>query len=471
MGNENKYIFDLDSFEKKEIPAEKIEERRKAHKKGRSQALAVLLIFVLFVCVGMFFGIKALVKNVFLKDSPTQPSITKQEPLEEPSDSLLDDLLGGEDEVVVSTPSPEDLAPSEEELFEEAVRAYVQSIPLEDQVAGLFIVTPEQLTGVSKATKAGDGTKTALEQYAVGGILYTSSNMTDPKQFKELTEGTKNLSRYPIFLTVDEELGNSCFPKAMKAAETMTPQAIGENGDISIAKTEEEKIAANLEQYGIDLNLGVTADVYTGGDESVKAKCYSTDANVVGDMASMSIEALTNYGIKAGVKFFPGQGSASADPANAIAGSERTKEQLCECEFAAFKKAIDSGASMVVVSHMAANNVTGEPIPCSQSKVIMTDILRMEMEYDDLVIITDAFTKAAISSYYDSASASITSIKAGADMILSPENFKEAYTAVLEAVGNGVIARERVEDSLVRIYKVKFKGMTSEQVNSLIPSY
>ena len=38
----------------------------------------------------------------------------------------------------------------------------------------------------------------------------------------------------------------------------------------------------------------------------------------------------------------------------------------------------------------------------------------------------------------------------------------------IEAVNGGVIAKERIDDSLVRIYKVKFKGMTPEEINAMV---
>ena len=85
-----------------------------------------------------------------------------------------------------------------------------------------------------------------------------------------------------------------------------------------------------------------------------------------------------------------------------------------------------------------------------------------------MVIITDSLSKAAVSSYLDSKEASIHAIKAGADMVMSPEDFKEAYAGVIEAVNNGVIAKERIDDSLLRIYKVKFKGKSVEEINALV---
>ena len=47
-------------------------------------------------------------------------------------------------------------------------------------------------------------------------------------------------------------------------------------------------------------------------------------------------------------------------------------------------------------------------------------------------------------------------LKAGCDMILMPENFEEAYNGVLQAVLDGVISEERIDDALRRIYRIKY---------------
>ena len=42
-------------------------------------------------------------------------------------------------------------------------------------------------------------------------------------------------------------------------------------------------------------------------------------------------------------------------------------------------------------------------------------------------------------------------------MLLMPENFEEAYQGVLDAVQNGTISEDRINESLKRIYRVKYR--------------
>ena len=116
---------------------------------------------------------------------------------------------------------------------------------------------------------------------------------------------------------------------------------------------------------------------------------------------------------------------------------------------------------MVMVGHISAPSLTdGEKIPASLSEEIITGILREELGYDGIVI-TDAMNMAAVTDYYEADVAAIMALKAGADMILMPEDFQQAYEGVLQAVQDGTISQERVDDSLKRIYRVKLRDKIS----------
>ena len=69
---------------------------------------------------------------------------------------------------------------------------------------------------------------------------------------------------------------------------------------------------------------------------------------------------------------------------------------------------------------------------------------------------------AAITDYYTADEAAVKAILAGADMIMMPEDFELAYNGVLEAVNNGTISEERINESLRRIYRVKCQDKVAE---------
>jgi beta-N-acetylhexosaminidase len=70
--------------------------------------------------------------------------------------------------------------------------------------------------------------------------------------------------------------------------------------------------------------------------------------------------------------------------------------------------------------------------------------------------------KKAVSDYYSADEAAVLALRAGCDMILMPEDFEQAYNGVLEAVQSGVISEERINDSLRRIYRIKYADRVEE---------
>ena len=110
---------------------------------------------------------------------------------------------------------------------------------------------------------------------------------------------------------------------------------------------------------------------------------------------------------------------------------------------------------MIMISHVSVPALTGDNEPCIFSRTLVTDILREQMHFNG-VVITDALNMAAVSDYNTAEEAAVRALLAGCDMLLMPEDFEQAYQGVLKAVQNGNIAEERINDSLKRIYRIKY---------------
>ena len=107
-----------------------------------------------------------------------------------------------------------------------------------------------------------------------------------------------------------------------------------------------------------------------------------------------------------------------------------------------------------MVGHICCPNIISEETPASMSKKLVTDVLRNEMEFNG-IIITDAMDMGAVTEHYSCGEAAVQAVEAGADMILMPENFQEAYEAVLQAVRDGRISEKRLDESVSRIQDCK----------------
>lgn len=133
-------------------------------------------------------------------------------------------------------------------------------------------------------------------------------------------------------------------------------------------------------------------------------------------------------------------------------------DQLKECELIPFQNEINQGIQMIMVSHISVPNVLGDNTPSSLSSVMVQDLLRDQMHFDGIVI-TDGLDMGVIVNAYDSAIAAVMAIQAGDDILLMPENFSLAYQGVLDAVNQGVISKDRIETSVRRILRYKYRNL------------
>lgn len=430
------------------------EEERRAYRHRRRIRNQIIVYLVLLLVIagivggGFVVGRKA-VAIVRQKREEAEALRAEEEAAEqEPS----------EEEMVIDTPEPEEEEPEEEDILGELAESYYSEMSIEDKVAGLFMVTPESITGVGTATQAGDGTQEALNQYAVGGLVYFSSNILDRDQITTMLAKTVSMSNYPIFLAVDEEGGDVSRVANSKIEVTKVDDmaAIGAGGDASQAADAGRTIGSYLSEIGFNVDFAPVADV-AGEGSALGNRSFGSDPQMVGEMAAGAVSGIEGEGVSACLKHFPGLGSTSEDTHDGRVEITKSLEEMRAADFVPFSAGIEAGADFVMVSHATAPALDEDNVPSSLSKKVITDTLRGELGFDG-VVITDALDMTAITDYYTPEEAAVMAIEAGADMLLMPEDFEKAYNAVLASVQDGTISEERINESLDRIYRVKCAG-------------
>ncbi len=348
--------------------------------------------------------------------------------------------------------------------IEERTEEILENMTREEKVAQLFIITPEELTGVDSVQSAGSTTKEALTRYPVGGLVYFSGNLISYEQTKTMLKDTEYLAgsvmELPLFLAVDEEGGTV----ARIANNTdMGVKNVGNMCDIGATKDKNKAYEAGntigiyLEDLGFNLDFAPDADVLTNPRNTVvKKRSFGSDPVLVSEMSGMYLKGLEENGVIGALKHFPGHGATLADTHEGYAYIDKTYEELLEEDMIPFTEGVKEQVPMIMVGHIAAPSVTGDELPASLSSVMIEDILRNDLGYEGIVI-TDALNMGAVSNLYASDEACIMAFKAGADMLLMPKDFKTAYEGVLQAVENGDIPEERLDESVRRIIRIKLQ--------------
>ena len=336
-------------------------------------------------------------------------------------------------------------------------QAVLDTMTQEEKLWQLFFVTPEALTGVETATRAGDTTKDALEAMPVGGIVYFAKNLENAEQTRQMLENTQSCVRIPLFLGVDEE-GGSVARVSSNPDMGVNPIAsmaeFGAQGDAAALYSAVSGLAAGIKALGFNLDFAPVADVASGKSAVIGERSFGSDAALCASMSSIASGALADNGVISCLKHFPGYGSASADDHNGPAEVTKTLEQLEQCDFLPFISGIEKGVPFIMVSHLSVPAVTGDDTPCDLSYAAVTETLRNKLGYSN-VIITDAQNMASITGRYGAGEAAVAALKAGVDMILMPDDLQAAYDAVQAAVESGALTAQRIDESVLRILRIK----------------
>ena len=295
------------------------------------------------------------------------------------------------------------------------------------------------------------------EKYPVGGIILYAHNIDDEAQLARFIPQLRSLKGSPL-LCIDEEGGrvarianNGNFH--VEKFESMG--AIGATGDPRNAYRCGNTIGTYLSTYGFDIDFAPVADVNTNPENIViGARAFSDNPTVAASMVTSYLNGLKDAGITGCIKHFPGHGDTKADTHYGYAQSLKTWEEMMTCEMVTFRAGIDWGCQLIMTAHIGTPNVTGSDIPATMSPLILQDKLRGVLGYQN-VIVTDAMEMGAITQQYSSAEAAIGTLQAGADIVLGPQNFIEAFDAVVKAVENGTISEQRINQSVRRILKLK----------------
>ena len=444
---------------------EKREQRRQRRIRNQRIALAGLLgslLVLIAVVVAAFFVIN---KQAEIKmQQEFEEQLAQMEAEEAITEEAVEDVLAEEvDEEVADAETAVPETYDDAKVLDEVVEAIIAEMTLEEKVAGLFVVTPEGITGVDTAVQAGDGTKTALEKYPVGGLVYFKKNIQSEEQIKKMIENSVSYNKYPMFIAVDEEGGKVTRLADDLKLDNIGPMAeIGSTGDSNNAYEAMKTVGTYLTSHGFNLNFAPVADVLTNEDnESIGDRSFSSDPSVVAGMVTSAMNGLEEVGVTACVKHFPGLGDASEDTHNGLAVIDKSLDELKQTELVPFISAIENGANMIMVGHMSLPQVVGDNTPATMSKEVISDLLRSELGFNG-VVITDAMNMGAITEYYGADEAAIRAFKAGADMVLMPEDFKLAYEGVIEAVKDGTISEERINNSLKRVFRIKYADSVGE---------
>ena len=204
---------------------------------------------------------------------------------------------------------------------------------------------------------------------------------------------------------------------------------------------------------GFNMDFAPVADVWSNPKNKViGSRAYSDDFQQAAELVAAAVEGFHEGGIACTLKHFPGHGDTSTDTHYGSAYVHKTLDELRQEELLPFQAGIDAGADAVMMGHLIVDQVDEQPALFSYA--IVTELLREEMGFDG-VVITDSLQMQAMTDYYGSDEIAVRAVQAGVDILLCPMNLDKAINALTQAVEDGEISEERLDESVLRILRLK----------------
>lgn len=270
-----------------------------------------------------------------------------------------------------------------------------------------------------------------------------------------------------MFISVDEEGGRiSRMPEHLH--KLPSNEIIGEINNSDFSYSIGNVIAEEIKAFGFNMDFAPVLDIFSNPQNTViKDRSFGTNAEIVSKLGMQVMKGIRSGGVIPVVKHFPGHGDTVVDSHVGLPLVSYDMKRLKSFELVPFKAAIENQADAVMIAHILMNVIDPEN-PASLSKVVITDILRKQMNFEG-VVITDDMTMDAILKNYKIGNAAIKSIYAGSDIILvchDYDNQLNVIDAFKAAAKNGTISEERVNESVYRILQLKNKyGLTDDKIN------
>ena len=397
------------------------------HAKGPSPLQVFLIVLVVILSIGVVAGAAFAVYHFgFDKEEevPTQAPVV-------PTIATFDEAP--------TEPATEDL----DAKYTELAKKYVSNMSEDEKIYQLLITTPESLTGVDAATMAGDATKAAIEAKPVAGIVYDAINFEDSAQTTELIKTTQSFAKTPMFIAVAEEGGESS-PVSSKLGTTKfeamsTYAAQGEQKVFDNAT----QMAKDLTKFGFNLNLAPIANLE--GDNA-----YSTDAAMASPLVAQGVKGMQENGVISALKTFP-----------VLKDSDKSAQDLKASEFLPFSAGIANNSGIIIAGDAVMTSIDAEN-PAFMSKNVIAELLIKELKFNGVVMTSDLSTDY-ITGNFETAQIVENALNAGVNIFFKPSDLDAYVEAIKNAVANGKVTQQQIDDSVAKIIALKYKyGILSE---------
>ncbi|MFI0368136.1 glycoside hydrolase family 3 protein [Actinomadura sp. 1N219] len=316
-------------------------------------------------------------------------------------------------------------------------------------------------TGVKPDGMPADETRRAIQELKIGSTLtHEPENPGIAARYANQMQRWAQDTRLglPLLVSGDFEFGTT---HNVREGTTPLPNAMGLGAarDPRLAREAAVITAAEARAMGFHWGYAPVADVNTNpANPIIGVRSFGERTDLVTDLVEAQVRTYNKAGLIATPKHFPGHGDTEFDSHLELPAVTYDRATLEKVHLPPFRAAIEAGADSIMTAHVVVKAIDPD-LPATLSPKVLTGLLRDEMGFDGLIV-TDAMDMDAIDKNWGTRQATVMAVEAGADVIMSTGEFEthaEAVDALADALSDGSLSRERVDESVRRILGLKCK--------------
>ena len=326
----------------------------------------------------------------------------------------------------------------------EKVNTWLGAMSQEDKIGQLMMISLHGNT-------VGQSQREVIRKYRVSGVMLTNENLHNKDQVKAFTKDIMQTATTASMITPYIGINRD---KVLRSNESFLrlpePNRWGQLPMERIVNLV-TRSAIEMRDMGFNLIMGPNANL------GVPNVSYTSDPTWAGHMDLAMAERYQINQMWFGYNYFPtvSLGDASFGTAN------EAKAYLNNTDVAVFKRLISQTTAntyMLIMSHVQIPAIDNTHL-ASTSKAIITDWLRHDLGYNG-VVMTDRIDIGALQANQKIGDFAVSSIVAGSDLVLvdaDTVHIDEVHRALTQAVANGTITSDRLNDAVKHILLMKMQ--------------
>lgn len=293
-----------------------------------------------------------------------------------------------------------------------------------------------------------------LRQTPFAGLILFGRNVESLEQTRALTDRIRELISDPI-IAIDQEGGRVARLRD-KVEELPAMLAVAAAGDTDLAYRAGAQLAFDLRRAGVNVDYAPVLDLMLMRMNTViGARAFGDDPEQVIRFGDAIARGLRSQGVVPTFKHFPGHGSTEVDSHLDLPAIELDEQTFRSRDLVPFATVLPD-AEALMTAHIIVRSLDPQH-PATISRRILTDVLREEIRFNG-VCFTDCMQMDAIAKGVGTSEGAVQAVIAGADCVLISHRVDlalEAIDGIVEAVANGRLSRERLEEAFERVQTLR----------------